>query len=526
MDDQNKKNPFDDFFPANKREENDENYKASQDEQHPKDTYETGEGGSNESSKSSYYYSYGPFKPSDQNPELNVQPGADEPGGQVEVTPPQQVRSFAPTQPARNGWQVKEPRRTSFKAMFASFMVGVIAVGSLMFAADKGNWFSSDQVLSQVSNTASSAVVKAGDDGKVSTAADVVRPNNIAQIFEKSSPAVVKIETFVKQQTSNRQLDPNDFFSQFFGDSPGSQDNGQDQGSSSGSNGSQLTPEGIGTGFFFDSSGYILTNQHVVGDADQIQVTVQGYNKPLVAKKLGADYNLDLAVLKVEGTGFPTLAIGSSDKINIGDWVVAIGNPYGFDHTVTVGVLSAKERPITIPDTEGTRQYEHLLQTDASINPGNSGGPLINLNGEVVGINTAVSSQAQGIGFAIPSSTILDNLENLKANKTIPKKPIPFIGASLAVITDDIAKQLGLTSTDGSIVQNVLYKSPAYMADLRQYDVIKGINGKDYKTSTDLIAFIQTKAVGDTITLNIIRNGKAMDLKVVIGNKNEFATQE
>ena len=114
----------------------------------------------------------------------------------------------------------------------------------------------------------------------------------------------------------------------------------------------------------------------------------------------------------------------------------------------------------------------------------------------------------------------------MKANKTIPKKPIPFIGASLAVITDDIAKQLGLTSTDGSIVQNVLYKSPAYMADLRQYDVIKGINGKDYKTSTDLIAFIQTKAVGDTITLNIIRNGKAMDLKVVIGNKNEFATQE
>ncbi|MBW7461798.1 trypsin-like peptidase domain-containing protein, partial [Paenibacillus sepulcri] len=152
-----------------------------------------------------------------------------------------------------------------------------------------------------------------------------------------------------------------------------------------------LTPEGLGTGFFFDSTGYILTNQHVVGDADEIKVTVQGRAEPLVAKKLGSDYNLDLAVLKVEGTNFPTLPIGDSDSIDIGDWVVAIGNPYGFDHTVTVGVLSAKERPISIQDTEGTRNYEHLLQTDASINPGNSGGPLINLEGEVVGINTAVS---------------------------------------------------------------------------------------------------------------------------------------
>ncbi|MFC5652376.1 S1C family serine protease [Paenibacillus solisilvae] len=526
MDDQNKKNPFDDFFQANKREENDENYKASQDEQQAKDTHQPGETGSTDTSKSSYYYSYGPFKPTDQSSELSDHPGANQQDGQVEVTPPQQLRSFAPTQPARSGWQVKEPRRTSFKAIFSSFLVGVVAVGSLMFAADKGNWFSSDQALTQLSNTASSAVAGSGDDGKVSTAADVVRPNNIAQIFEKSSPAVVKIETFVKQQSSSgRQVDPNDFFSQFFGDNFGGQDNGQDQGSSSDQNSSQLTPEGIGTGFFFDKTGYILTNQHVVGDADQIQVTVQGYNKPLVAKKLGADYNLDLAVLKVEGTNFPTLKIGSSDKINIGDWVVAIGNPYGFDHTVTVGVLSAKERPISIPDTEGTRQYEHLLQTDASINPGNSGGPLINLNGEVVGINTAVSSQAQGIGFAIPSSTIMDNIENLKANKEIPKKPVPFIGATLAPITDDIAKQLGLSSTDGSIVQNVLYKSPAYMADLRQYDVIKGIDGKDYKTSAELIAFIQTKKVGDSVSLNIIRDGKAMDLKVVIGNRNEFETQ-
>ncbi|BBH21601.1 hypothetical protein Back11_29460 [Paenibacillus baekrokdamisoli] len=525
MDDQNKKNPFDDFFQTNQGEENGENHKASQNEQREQG-YETGDANSEHTSKSSYYYSYGPFKPTDQSStDLTKHDGEGSLSEEVEVTPPQQARSFAPTQPAKSGWQVKDPRHTSFKAIFASFMVGVLAVGSLMFAADRGNWFSADQALAQVSNTASSAVGRSGDNGKVSTAADVVRPNNIAQIFEKASPAVVKIETFVKQQTSTRS-NSNDFFSQFFGDQSGSQDNSQDQGSGSDQNSSQLTPEGIGTGFFFDSTGYILTNQHVVGDADKIEVTVQGYNKPLVAKKLGADYNLDLAVLKVEGANFPTLPIGSSDKINIGDWVVAIGNPYGFDHTVTVGVLSAKDRPITIPDTQGTRQYEHLLQTDASINPGNSGGPLLNLNGEVVGINTAVSSQAQGIGFAIPSSTIQDVLENLKANKTIPKKPVPYIGATLAAITDDIAKQLGLSSKDGSIVQNVLYKSPAYMADLRQYDVITGIDGKGYKTREDLIAFIQTKTVGDNLTLNIIRNGQKMDLKVKVGNKNDLtATQ-
>ena len=163
----------------------------------------------------------------------------------------------------------------------------------------------------------------------------------------------------------------------------------------------------MGTGFIFEKTGYILTNEHVVDGADEIQVTVEGYDKPFTAKLLGNSYELDLAVLKIEGTkDFPILPLGKADDVNVGDWVVAIGNPYGFDHTVTVGVLSAKERPISIPDEKGTREYKHLLQTDASINPGNSGGPLLNLNGEVIGINTAVSSQAQGIGFAIPTSTI------------------------------------------------------------------------------------------------------------------------
>ncbi|WP_219835949.1 S1C family serine protease [Paenibacillus sp. R14(2021)] len=538
MDDQNKKNDFDDFFKPGSQEEKEELTPSNRaQDANP----EEGEAG-----KSSYYYSYGPFKAGsadalDNAPQQHEHDSAQgfaaqqgSPAGgvqsQVEVTPPAQLRAFAPSQSAsRSGWQTKETRRTSFKAMFASFLVGVVAIGSLMFISDRQNWFTSDQALSQPTGEASSAIGKAGDNGSISAAADVVRPNNIAQLFEKASPAVVKIETFTKQQSRSQGGGMDDFFSQFFGDD-GGQGQGQDNGSGSSNNqgqgSSELTPEGIGTGFFFDSSGYILTNQHVVADADEIQVTIQGQSKPLVAKKLGSDFNLDLAVLKVEGSNFPTLPIGSSDKIGIGDWVVAIGNPYGFDHTVTVGVLSSKERPITIPDSEGTRQYQHLLQTDASINPGNSGGPLLNLKGEVIGINTAVSSQAQGIGFAIPTSTITEVLENLKANKEIPKKPIPFIGANLAAITDELAKELGLSSTKGSVVSNVIYKSPAYIADLRQYDVITGIDGKSYDSREDLIAQIQTKAVDDEVKLNIIRNGEKMDLNVKIGNKNEFAAAQ
>ncbi|QHW30696.1 trypsin-like serine protease [Paenibacillus rhizovicinus] len=543
MDDQNKKNDFDDFFKPTREENNGENGESNNRAHDVKP--EEGETG-----KSSYYYSYGPFKPGSDDAVVRdeyddrtasepqqsdaAQQQSPDSHNPVEVTPPAQLRPFAPSQPARSSWQAKEPKRSPFKAMFASFMVGVVAVGALMVASDKENWFTSEQpALVQQANPATPAVGSAGDGGSVSTASDVVRPNNIAQLFANASPAVVKIETFTKQQQRNSQQGSmDDFFSQFFGDDgsggQGQGGNGQDNGQQNGSQDSSgdLTPEGIGTGFFFDSTGYILTNQHVVADADEIQVTVQGYSKPFVAKKLGSDYNLDLAVLKVENTkAFPTLPIGSSDKINIGDWVVAIGNPYGFDHTVTVGVLSAKERPISIPDSEGTREYQHLLQTDASINPGNSGGPLLNLNGEVVGINTAVSSQAQGIGFAIPTSTITEVLDNLKSNKEIPKAPVPFIGATLAEITDALAKELGLNSTDGSVVSDIMYKSPAYMADLRQYDVITGLDGTKYNRE-DLIAAIQKKKVGDSATLNIIRNGQKMDLKVTIGNKNDFATQQ
>lgn len=560
MEDQNNKKGFDDFF-----RKNDEGQGAAENTDSginakPEALDQTQES----SAKPSYYYSYGPFKansiedgsPSNQgNPSDKPKQIQDEPYGnaggtiseasyaqeaedqlesldepeQVRPQSPQlsQIRSFTPSQSSKGPWQVREPRRTSFKAVFASFLAGVVLVGSLMYTADLNNWFTKEQALASNSQSSGSGSATSSATGTSSGAAATVaaRPDNIAQLFETSSPAVVKIETFVNtanRSNSGSMLDDS-FFRQFFGDDyPGITQPEAGQQNQEG----QMQQSGIGTGFFFESTGYILTNQHVVGESDQIKVIVQGYEKPFTAELLGSSYDLDLAVLKVTGEkAFPTLPLGNSDNINIGDWVVAIGNPYGFDHTVTVGVLSAKERPIDIQDAQGERKYEHLLQTDASINPGNSGGPLLNVNGEVVGINTAVSSQAQGIGFAIPTSTIQEVLDNLKNNTTIPKPAAPYIGAELQDVTEEIAKQLGMDKVEGSIVRNVYYNSPAYSAGLQQFDVIAGIDGKKYENTQALITAIQARKVGDKIELNIVRKGSEMKLQVEIGDKNTASAQ-
>ncbi|OGX60602.1 MAG: peptidase A2, partial [Paenibacillus sp. RIFOXYA1_FULL_44_5] len=387
------------------------------------------------------YYSYGPYKSAmDETTAPSTRSSSeDSANDSVEISPPRPVKGFGFTvgnsqTPSKGTWEFrqKKSKGTSFRSMLSAFLAGALVVGTLMFASDKLNLFTSGQYASapNVSTAAvAPAVVNSNNNGSsLSTASDIVRPNDIAQIVQNASPAVVKITSYVKadrlQNNSNNSLFNDPFFQQFFGDNGGSQS--QQPQSTPNNNQNQYQELGLGSGFIFDKSGYILTNQHVVEGADEIKVSVEGYSQPFVAKLLGSDFNLDLAVLKIEGNNnFSVLKIGNSNQAEVGDWVIAIGNPYGFDHTVTVGVVSAKERPIDISDQGKVRKYEHLLQTDASINPGNSGGPLINLNGEVIGVNTAVSTQAQGIGFAIPSSTILANLENLKNNI---KVPVPYIG--------------------------------------------------------------------------------------------------
>ncbi|REK74534.1 trypsin-like peptidase domain-containing protein [Paenibacillus paeoniae] len=527
MDDQNNKKGYDDFFNPGepKRPDDTNNTNEAND---ANDHVGAAEHAHVQEQKPSYYYSYGPTvnEPSQSITSGNGYERAD---GYERGTPqlphsyPPQIRPVPPAGGnVKNAFQVREKKGPTFKSMFLSFMAGVLVVGGLMYAADTRNWFTGNAVATQSAGSGAGSGTTVSGSGAGSGSNVVARPDNIAQLFEQASPAVIKIETYAKARTNNggNSLFNDPFFRQFFGDNyPGTQAPSEEKGG-------ELQQSGIGTGFFFEADGYILTNQHVVGQADEIRVTVQGYDKPFKAKLLGSSYDLDLAVLKIEGDkAFPTLSLGSSDDINIGDWVVAIGNPYGFDHTITAGVLSAKERPIDIPDQQGERNYKHLLQTDASINPGNSGGPLLNVKGEVIGINTAVSSQAQGIGFAIPTSTITEVLDSLKNNTEVPKEAAPFIGAELYDVTDEMAKQLKLEKTEGSLVKSVYYNSPAYLAGLTQFDVIMGVEGKKMSSSAALIADIKSRKVGEQVEFNIIRQGKEMNLKVEIGDKNVFGLE-
>ncbi|SFI39589.1 Trypsin-like peptidase domain-containing protein [Paenibacillus sp. UNC496MF] len=296
---------------------------------------------------------------------------------------------------ARKSRKAAKTGSANWRAMFATFMAGAAVIGGLTFASDKMNLFG------YAARPAQAAVSSAGDSaaaGVQSASLASSGTNGISSIVKAASPAIVKIETKVDRAA-----------------------NGQARRSAlrQGAEGGDAVESGIGSGFVFDSSGYIMTNEHVIDGADEIEVYVQGVDAPFTATLLGSRYDLDLAVLKINGDkAFPALKIGDSDATAVGDWVVAIGNPYDFDYSVTTGVLSAKEREISIDDEQGTRNYKHLLQTDTAINPGNSGGPLLNTKGEVIGINTAVNAEAQGIGFAIPASTVNSVIDQLKASGT------------------------------------------------------------------------------------------------------------
>ncbi|SHG62184.1 Do/DeqQ family serine protease [Thermosyntropha lipolytica DSM 11003] len=325
----------------------------------------------------------------------------------------------------------------------------------------------------------------------------VIGPTNIADMVEKVSPSVVNIETRVVSTTyPNNPFFNDPFFREFFGyefNLP-----------------RRNVQRGIGTGFIISEDGYILTNQHVIDQASEIIVNVSG--KEYKAKVVGQDYEMDLAVLKIESPNKLTpLKMGNSDQIRVGEWVVAIGNPYGLDHTVTAGVISAKGRPLSIDG----RIYKNLIQTDAAINPGNSGGPLLNTKGEVIGINTAVNAQAQGIGFAIPINTAREVLQELiKKGKVVR----PYMGVYLQTVDKEIASYLNIEEA-GAIIAGVVAGSPAEKAGLRQYDVIVGIDKEKVKTSEDVQRILSKKKVNDKVMLEIIREGKTMLVTVQLAEK-------
>ena len=268
----------------------------------------------------------------------------------------------------------------------------------------------------------------------------------------------------------------------------------------------------LGSGFIVDPQGYILTNNHVVGKADRISVKLDD-GRVLEAELVGTDPQTDLAVIKVQAPDLPYLRLADSSKVSVGDWVLAFGSPFGLEKTMTAGIISAKGRVI------GAGPYDDFLQTDAAINPGNSGGPLVNLQGEVVGINTMILSGdggSQGVGFAIPSSMARGVYRQLADSGKVTRG---WIGVSLQEITPEMARSMGLSDTKGALVAEVTPQSPAARSGLRSGDVITALNSRAVRNPHELIVSVADSKPETNLRLDILRNGRNMTFDVRLSER-------
>ncbi|HBG00078.1 MAG TPA: peptidase S1, partial [Firmicutes bacterium] len=340
----------------------------------------------------------------------------------------------------------------------------------------------------------------------------VDNPYVIADIAEMASPATVfvAVEWPIAEQAPRDERglsqDPFNYFFDFWFSDPFT-------------NRPPVQQRSAGSGFIIDESGIVLTNQHVVGnkgDGQTITVVVggPGLEQEYQAEIIGSDQSLDLAVLQIineDQDVFATVPLGDSDQSRVGEWTVAIGNPYGeaLHHTVTVGVLSAKGREISIMNQEtGAPQiYRNLMQTDAAINSGNSGGPLLNIKGEVIGINAAVHAGAQGIGFAIPINVVKDVLDELI---TTGKVSVPWIGIYHQNLTESTAAQLRLPDQKGVLITDIVQDSPAEEAGLKAWDVIRRINDRDVFSTSDVADELAKHKSGDEILITVMRRGEVL----------------
>jgi Do/DeqQ family serine protease len=272
-----------------------------------------------------------------------------------------------------------------------------------------------------------------------------------------------------------------------------------------------------GSGVIVDKEGYILTNNHVIEGADKVKVRLND-GREFTATVKGQDSRTDLAVLHMKSKDLPVATLGDSDKLEVGEWAIAIGSPFGLEHTVTVGVISAKGR-----SGFGTGTYEDFVQTDASINPGNSGGPLINIDGEVIGINAMIIQPGTGIGFAIPINMAKQILNDLiKTGKVVR----PWLGISIQDLTPEIAEHFKVKEKEGVLVGQVYAGTGAEKAGLASGDIIMSVDDKPVKNVGELVKEIQKKKVGEKVKLNIIREGKPLSIEVTTASMPEKAELE
>lgn len=329
------------------------------------------------------------------------------------------------------------------------------------------------------------------------------RPDSLADLAARLKPAVVNISTtqivrFTPQPFGipfPEGSPMEEYFRRFFGPMPER----------------ELKRQSLGSGFIISPDGFILTNNHVVGRATEIKVILED-KREFQARLIGRDPKTDLALIKIEAEGpLPAATLGDSDSLRVGDWVVAIGNPFGLGHTVTAGIVSAKGRII------GAGPYDDFIQTDASINPGNSGGPLFNLKGEVVGVNTAIVASGQGIGFAIPIKIAKELLPSLKRGEVTRG----YLGVYLADLTPEQAKSVGLKEGRGVLVVRVVRGGPAERANLQPGDIVVRFDGKEVPGTRDLSWLVATTPPGKEVEVEVIRRGKPLTLRVIIGRLEE-----
>lgn len=335
-------------------------------------------------------------------------------------------------------------------------------------------------------------------------------PASFSGLADSVSPAVVNIRTEKTTKTGGfrhfsrrpfgRKNDPfEDFFDRFFGNEMPR----------------EHKERSLGSGFLVDKDGYIVTNNHVVENADEIKVRLKN-GTDFNARIIGRDPKTDLALIKIEhDQNLPFLSIGDSEKLKVGQWVVAIGSPFGLEQTVTAGIVSAKGRVI------GSGPYDDFIQTDASINPGNSGGPLLNMDGEVVGINTAIISGGQGIGFAIPANLAKGIISQLKKTGEVTRG---FLGVSIQNISEELAEYYGIKGGKGVIVAEVVPGAPADKAGLKVKDIILEVNGEKIEDNRRLSAMVAEIEVGKVVEIKVLRNGDTKTVNVEIGRMGDEGT--
>ncbi len=331
-------------------------------------------------------------------------------------------------------------------------------------------------------------------------------PANFSELAAKVRPGVVNIQVVKKVKNmgfgfpQGNPFGGRNPFGDFFGPfSEGNPPGGYRQ-------------QGVGSGFVMSRDGYILTNNHVVEGADQIKVKFAN-GKEYDGKIVGRDPKTDLAVVKIDGAAdLQPLNLGNSDELKVGNWVVAVGSPFGLEQTVTAGIVSAKGRVI------GSGPYDNFIQTDASINPGNSGGPLINMKGEVVGINTAIIADGQGIGFAIPINMAREIVPQLEEKGHVTRG---WLGVSIQEMTPELAKSLGLNEKKGALVTQVISGSPAEKAGIEQGDVIVEFDGQEIVDWKGLPRTVASTPVGKSVTVKVSRDGKVIDRQVKLGELEE-----